>query len=156
MSKENVIKPILTLSSENFIYLKKWLAWIWFFFDKTCGAFKQCCLYSLDPLYNDLSSGYVRYAKWQWAPSCATKNATMYPPPHFFGNFKELLRKRCFNSPPPLWVIIQPHPPPPHTHTFKVAPQVLLSLWNSERWRLTWYIEHQPFFPYKKLRLKNV
>ena len=49
---------------------------------------------------------------------------------HFFGNFKELLRKRCFQHPPP--------PPPTHTHThfeslvssptFKVAPRALYYL----------------------------
>ena len=43
-------------------------------------------------------------------------------PPHFFRNFKELLRKRCFQPPPP--------PPPTLSHysappTFKVAPRAL-------------------------------
>ena len=41
-------------------------------------------------------------------------------PPHFFGNFKELLRKRCFQ--PPLFESLFAPPPPP---TFKVAPRAL-------------------------------
>ena len=42
--------------------------------------------------------------------------------PHFFGNFKELLRKRCFQPPPPppppLWVTIQP----PHFQSSSAGP----------------------------------
>ena len=41
-------------------------------------------------------------------------------PPHFFGNFKELLRKRCF-QPPHFESLFAPPPPP----TFKVAPRAL-------------------------------
>ena len=42
------------------------------------------------------------------------------PPPHFFGNFKELLRKRCFQPPPPPHFESLVSPP-----TFKVAPRPL-------------------------------
>ena len=46
------------------------------------------------------------------------------PPPHFFENYKELLRKKCFQPLPP---------PPPHTNfeslvspsSFKIAPRAL-------------------------------
>ena len=38
---------------------------------------------------------------------------TIPPPPHFFGNFKELLRKRCFQPPPP---------PPPHFQSSSAGP----------------------------------
>ena len=48
------------------------------------------------------------------------------PPPHFFGNFKVLLRKRCFQ-----------HPPPPPHFTFKVAPRALhvLAVGNHNHFR---------------------
>ena len=35
------------------------------------------------------------------------------PPPNFFGNFKELLRKRCFQPPPPHFESLFKPPPPP-------------------------------------------
>ena len=47
--------------------------------------------------------------------------------PHFFGHFKELLRKRYFQSPLPHFesLVTPPPPPPTHTHTFEVAPRAL-------------------------------
>ena len=45
------------------------------------------------------------------------------PPPHFFGNFKELLRKRCFQ--PPHFESLGSPPPPPPPPTFKVARRAL-------------------------------
>ena len=50
-------------------------------------------------------------------------------PPHFFGNFKELLRKRCF-QPPHFESLFSPPPPPP---TFKVAPRALSNVLITER-----------------------
>ena len=50
--------------------------------------------------------------------------ASAPPPPthtHFFGNFKELLRKRCFQPPSPLPHFESLFSPP----TFKVAPRAL-------------------------------
>ena len=53
--------------------------------------------------------------------------ASAPPPPHFFGNFKELLRKRCFQPPPS---------PPPHFESLvspplsEVAPR---AQWRGER-----------------------
>ena len=45
-------------------------------------------------------------------------------PPHFFGNFKELLRKRCFQPPhPPFWVTIQP----PHFQSSSAGP---VTIWS--------------------------
>ena len=67
--------------------------------------------------------------------------------PHFFENYKELLRKRCFQTPPPLWVTSQPTSPPftpsththTHTHTFKLAPRSLYTafilLANAPFWK---------------------
>ena len=46
----------------------------------------------------------------------------LQPPPHFFGNIKELLRKRCFQPPHFEPLASPPLPPPP---TFKVAPRAL-------------------------------
>ena len=40
------------------------------------------------------------------------------PPPHFFENYKELPRKKCF-QPPPLWVTSQP----PHFQSSSAGPE---------------------------------
>ena len=42
-------------------------------------------------------------------------------PPHFFGNFKELLRTRCF-QPPHFESLVSPPPPPPHFQSNSAGP----------------------------------
>ena len=51
--------------------------------------------------------------------------------PHFFGNSKELLRKRCF-QPPHFESLVSPPPPPP---TFKVATRALKikAIWTVQK-----------------------
>ena len=47
-------------------------------------------------------------------------------PPHFFGNFKELLRKRCFQS-PHFESLFSPPPPPPHFQSSSAGP---VTIWS--------------------------
>ena len=49
---------------------------------------------------------------------------------HFFENFKELLRKRCFQPPPPPPLGVTSQPPP----TFKVAPRALRGPARQDLW----------------------
>ena len=129
--RNKTVRDVLVPGPHSHI-LMTWFSWVWNFgpkwlfgsmigINRLCSAtFEQlkgfwatfCSGSNLEQLLPSFRARGGGEAGWASAPA---------PPSPTFGNFEELLRKRCF----------QPPPPPPHfeslfsSPTFKAAPRAL-------------------------------